>query len=77
MGRVYRLTRSPMQRFLIILGLVILVGGVLWPWLSKLPISRLPGDYMIKRDGFTFYFPLATGLLVSLLLTLLLWLFRK
>jgi hypothetical protein len=56
---------------------VILVGGVLWPWLSKLPICRLPGDYAIKRDGFTFYFPLATGLLVSLLLTLLLWLFRK
>jgi hypothetical protein len=66
-----------MQRFLIILGLAILVIGLLWPWLAKLPIGRLPGDFMIKRDGFTFYFPLATGLLVSLLLTLFLWLFRK
>lgn len=66
-----------MQRFLIILGLLILVVGLLWPWLSRLPLGRLPGDFLIRRDGFSFYFPLATGLLVSLILTLLLWLFRK
>jgi hypothetical protein len=66
-----------MQRFLIILGLVILVAGLLWPWLSKLSIGRLPGDFLIQREGFSFYFPLMTGLLVSLILTLLLWLFRK
>jgi hypothetical protein len=67
-----------MQRFLIILSLVIVVVGLSWPWLSKLPIGQLPGDFMIKRYGFSFYFPLMTGLLASLLLTLLLlWLFRK
>lgn len=66
-----------MQRFLIILGLLILVVGLLWPSLSRLPLGRLPGDFLIRRDGFSFYFPLATGLLVSLILTLLLWLFRK
>lgn len=44
---------------------------------SKLPLGRLPGDFVIKRDGFSFYFPLMTGLLASVLLTLLLWLFRK
>jgi hypothetical protein len=66
-----------MQRFLIILGVVILVAGLLWPWLSKLPIGRLPGDFLIQREGFSFYFPLMTGLLASLTLTLLLWLFRK
>jgi hypothetical protein len=66
-----------MQRLLIILGLAILVVGLFWPWLSKLPLGRLPGDFMIRRDGFSFYFPLATGLLVSLVLTLLLWLFRR
>lgn len=66
-----------MQRLLIILGLLILVVGLLWPWLSRLPLGRLPGDFLIRRDGFSFYFPLATGLLVSLILTLLLWLFRK
>jgi hypothetical protein len=66
-----------MQRTLIILGLLILLMGALWPWLSKLSIGRLPGDIVIKRDDFSFYFPLMTGLLASLLLTLLLWLFRK
>jgi hypothetical protein len=66
-----------MQRALIILGLLILLVGLLWPWLSKLPLGRLPGDLFIKRDDFSFYFPLMTGLLASLLLTLLLWLFRK
>ena len=66
-----------MQRFLIILGLAILVTGLLWPWLSKLPIGRLPGDLVIKREGFSFYFPVMTGLLASLILTLLLWLLRK
>lgn len=66
-----------MQRFLIILGLLILVVGLLWPWLSRLPLGRLSGDFLIRRDRFSFYFPLATGLLVSLILTMLLWLFRK
>ena len=66
-----------MQRFLIILGLVILVAGLLWPWLSRLPLGRLPGDFVIKREGFSFYLPLMTSLLASLFLTLLLWLFRK
>lgn len=66
-----------MQRFLIILGLAILVAGILWPWLSKLPIGRLPGDFVIEREGFRFYFPVMTGLLASLILTLLLWLLRK
>jgi hypothetical protein len=66
-----------MQRFLIILGLVILVTGLLWPWLSRLPLGRLPGDFVIKREGFSFYLPLMTSLLASLFLTLLFWLFRK
>lgn len=66
-----------MHRALIILGLLILLVGLLWPWLSKVPLGRLPGDLVIKRDDFSFYFPLMTGLIVSLLVTLLLWLFRK
>jgi hypothetical protein len=66
-----------MQRFLIILGLVILVTGLFWPWLSRLPLGRLPGDFVIKREGFSFYLPLMTSLLASLFLTLLFWLFRK
>ena len=66
-----------MQRGLIVLGVAILAAGILWPWISKLPFGRLPGDIRIERDGFGFYFPLTTGLLVSAVLTLLFWLFRK
>lgn len=66
-----------MQRVLILLGLVLVAAGILWPWLSRLPLGRLPGDIHIQRDGFDFYFPLTTGLLVSALISLLIWLFRR
>ena len=66
-----------MQRFLIILGLVLLVLGVLWPVLGKVPLGRLPGDIVISRPNLKIYVPIATSVLVSLLLTLLFWLFRK
>lgn len=62
-----------MQRLLILLGLLLLLMGLAWPWLSKLPLGRLPGDITIERENFSFYFPLTTGLLVSVLLSLLLW----
>ncbi|MCS6944203.1 MAG: DUF2905 domain-containing protein [Sutterellaceae bacterium] len=70
-----------MQRFLIVAGIVLLALGLFWPWLSNARlwqwVGRLPGDIRIERDGFGFYFPLTTGLLISLLVTLLLWLLRK
>ena len=51
--------------------------GVLWPWLSTLPLGRLPGDIVIRREGFTFYLPITTMILASLALSLILWLFRQ
>jgi hypothetical protein len=66
-----------MQRFLIILGLGSLLAGLLWPWLGRLPLGRLPGDLLIQREGFRFYFPITTGLLVSLVISLVLWLLRR
>jgi len=66
-----------MQRFLIALGLVILAAGVAWPWISRLPLGRLPGDINVARDGWSFHFPLMTSLVVSLLLSLLIWWLRK
>ena len=66
-----------MQKALIIAGVVILMVGLLWPWLSKLPLGRLPGDIVIERENFRFYFPLTTGVLVSVLLSLFVWFFRK
>jgi hypothetical protein len=66
-----------MQRFLIIAGVVLLLLGVLWPLIGKLPLGRLPGDIVISRPNLKIYFPLATSILVSIVLTLLFWLFRK
>lgn len=66
-----------MQRTLIIIGISIVVIGLLWPWLSKLPLGRLPGDIIIDRPSFKFYFPITTMVLISLLISFLLWLFRK
>ena len=57
-----------MARFLIVLGLAILVVGLLWPYLSRIGLGRLPGDIVIERENMTFYFPLVTCLLVSVVL---------
>ena len=65
------------QRLLIIVGISLLVAGLLWPLLTKLGLGRLPGDIAIKKDNFSFYFPITTSIVVSLLLTLILWLLRK
>lgn len=66
-----------MQRALIILGITLIVLGFLWPWLGKLPFGRLPGDIVVERENFRFYFPISTMLIVSALITLVLWLLRK
>ncbi|RRQ22287.1 DUF2905 domain-containing protein [Thiohalobacter thiocyanaticus] len=66
-----------MQRLLITIGIVLVVLGLLWPLLTRLGLGRLPGDIMVEREGFRFYFPLMTSIIVSLVLTLLFWLFRK
>ncbi len=66
-----------MQRLLIVLGLTILAAGVLWPWLGRLPLGRLPGDILIEREHFRLFLPITTGALISLLLSLLLWLLHR
>ena len=66
-----------MARFLIVLGLVSLVLGLLWPYLSRIGLGQLPGDIVIERDNVTFYFPLVTCLLLSLLLSLILWVVNR
>ena len=66
-----------MQRVLITLGLLIAFLGLAWPWVSRLPLGRLPGDVRIDRPGFTLYAPFTTMILVSLSLSLLVWLLRR
>ena len=66
-----------MPRVLITLGLLLVAIGLLWPWITKLGLGRLPGDIVIERDGFKLYFPIVTGLLISLIVSAILWLFRR
>jgi ribose/xylose/arabinose/galactoside ABC-type transport system permease subunit len=66
-----------MQRVLIVLGMLMVAAGLAWPWLRKLPLGRLPGDIHVVRDGVSFHFPIVTCLVVSVLLTLLIWLLRR
>jgi hypothetical protein len=62
-----------MTRVLILLGALILAVGLLWPYLSQLGLGRLPGDIVIERGNTTFYFPLMTCILISLVFSLVLW----
>ena len=66
-----------MSRGLIIIGLALVALGLLWPWLSRLGIGRLPGDIVIERENFRLYVPIASGLLVSLAVSLILWLINR
>jgi len=69
--------RADLQRFLLILGITALLLGLLWPFLDRLQLGRLPGDIIIRRPGFTFYFPVTTSILISLVISVIVWLFRK
>jgi len=53
------------------------VAGLCWPWLGKIPLGRLPGDIVIDRAGLRIYLPLTTAILVSVILSLVLWLLRR
>jgi hypothetical protein len=66
-----------MNKPLIVIGCLCLVVGLLWPWLRHLPLGRLPGDIVIVREHFRCYFPLTSSILISLVISFLLWLLRK
>jgi Protein of unknown function (DUF2905) len=66
-----------MARFLMTLGVVSLAAGLLWPYLSRIGLGRLPGDFVIEREKMTFYFPLLTCLLLSAMLSLVFWVLNR
>ena len=66
-----------MARWLITFGIILLIVGLLWPLVQKLGLGRLPGDIVVERENFRFYFPIATSLIVSVILTLILWLINR
>ena len=69
---------NPLGKSLIVIGILLVVLGLLFSVGSKIPwLGRLPGDIYIQRGNFTFYFPLATSIVISLIITLVLYLFRR
>jgi uncharacterized membrane protein len=64
-------------KWLITIGIVCLVLGLAWPLVTKLGLGNLPGDIRIERKGFTFYFPITSCILVSLVISVILWIFRR
>ena len=66
-----------MQRTLVTVGLLISLIGLLWPWVSKLGLGRLPGDLIIDKPGFKLFAPFTTMIVVSVVLSLIVWLLRR
>ncbi len=66
-----------MQRLLIVIGIACLAAGLLWPWVMRAGLGRLPGDIVVHRGNFTFYAPIVTCIIVSVVLSLLFWFFRR
>ncbi len=66
-----------MQKVLIIIGIVILIAGIAWPLLSKIPFGKLPGDIVIEKENFKFYFPIVTMILLSAIVSIIFWIFKK
>lgn len=66
-----------MSRTLIVIGLVLIAAGLLWPWIDRLGLGRLPGDIVVERSNFSFYFPLMTSLIISVAVSVILWLVNR
>ena len=66
-----------MGRFLIGIGILLVILGLAWPFLARLGLGRLPGDILIERDGFRLYVPIVTSLLISAVISIVIWLIRR
>jgi len=66
-----------MAKWLITIGIVCIVLGLAWPLITKLGLGRLPGDVHVEKAGFDFYFPITTSIILSIVVTVILWIFRR
>ena len=66
-----------MQKLLITIGLILVIAGFMWPWLNKLPFGKLPGDFLLERPEFRVYIPVTTMIIVSAVISIILWIFRR
>jgi hypothetical protein len=68
---------SNTQKILIAAGIIIVITGFLWPWISKLPIGKLPGDIVVDKPNFKFFFPITSMIVISLVISFIIWLIKK
>jgi len=73
----FQIKGDDMQKALVIAGLILILAGLGWHWLVKIPVGRLPGDIVINKPNMKLYFPITTMILLSLLLSLIIRIFRK
>jgi hypothetical protein len=66
-----------MQKVLIVLGIILVIVGICWQWVSKIPLFKLPGDIVIENENFKFYFPIVSMILISAVISLIFWIVRK
>ena len=66
-----------MQKILITIGIILLLAGLLWPWLKQLGLFRLPGDIVVEKENVRFYFPITSAIIISIVISIILWIFRK
>lgn len=66
-----------MSRLLVVIGIACIAVGLAWPWLTKIGLGRLPGDIRVEREGFGFFFPITTCIVISLVISFVVWLLRK
>lgn len=66
-----------MTRILVGIGILLIIVGLAWPYISKIGLFHLPGDIVVRKPSFSFYFPITTSIILSLLLTLIFWLINK
>lgn len=65
------------QKIIIIIGVVIILIGLTWPWISKLPFGKLPGDIVVDKPGFKLFFPITSMIILSLVVSLIIWIIKK
>ncbi len=76
-GTAQAFGEAQLSRTLILIGLILIAAGLLWPWIGRLGLGHLPGDIVVERENFSLYVPITTGLLLSVALTLILWLINR
>jgi uncharacterized protein HemY len=66
-----------MNKWFILIGVVLIIIGIAWPWIGRLPIGRLPGDIIISKPNLKIYFPITTMVIISIILSVIMWILKK